>query len=111
MCLPRWLLSSFTSRVLALSSLDGGFSSTGSSGVPSTRAKAQPPDDFRKTLIKKDGSMISREIGREESEMVRHTCAIPPFASTDNLSAVEMLGLADMFEGWAQSSLTGCRYG
>jgi len=64
------------------------------------------PNDLRKVLIEKDGSIISRAIGREESEMVRYANAILPFASMDNLSAVEMLGLADMFEGWAQSGRT-----
>jgi hypothetical protein len=65
------------------------------------------PNDFRKALIEKDGSMIWRSLSREESEMVRYACAIPPFPSMDNLSAVEMLGLADVFEGWAQSGRTG----
>lgn len=35
--------------------------------------------------------------------MLRYAFAIPPFASMGDLSAVEMVGLADMFEGWAQS--------
>ncbi len=39
--------------------------------------------------------------------MVRYAYAIPPFPSMDNISAVEMLGLADMFEGWAQSGRIG----
>jgi hypothetical protein len=64
------------------------------------------PDDFRRALIEKDGSIISRSISREESEMLRYSCAIPAFTSIDNLSSVEMLGLADMFEGWAQSDRT-----
>jgi hypothetical protein len=64
------------------------------------------PNDFRKALIEKDGSIISRSISREEAEMLRYSCAIPPFASLENLSATEMLGLADMFEGWAQSGCT-----
>jgi hypothetical protein len=46
------------------------------------------------------------QIRREESDMVRYANAILPFASMDSLSAVEMLGLADMFEGWAQSGRT-----
>ncbi len=61
------------------------------------------PNDFRKALIEKDGSIISRSISREESEMVRYANAIPSFPSMDNLSAREMLGLADVYEGWAQS--------
>ncbi len=60
------------------------------------------PSDFCKALVEKDGSIVSRAVGREEAEMVRYAHAIPPFASMDNLSAAEMLGLADMFEGWAQ---------
>jgi hypothetical protein len=64
------------------------------------------PEDFRRALI--DGSIISRSISREESEILRYSCAIPAFASIDNLSSVEMLGLADMFEGWAQSDRTDC---
>jgi hypothetical protein len=39
------------------------------------------PNDLRKVLIEKDGSILSRAIGREESEMVRHANAILPFAS------------------------------
>jgi hypothetical protein len=67
------------------------------------RRDRQFPDDFRTALIEKDGSMISRAISREESEILRYSSAVPAFTSIDNLSAVEMLGLADMFEGWAQS--------
>jgi hypothetical protein len=66
------------------------------------------PDDFRKALIEKDGSIISRSISREESEILRYSCAIPAFTSIYNLSSVEMRGLADMFEGWAQSDRTDC---
>ncbi|WP_334400447.1 hypothetical protein [Bradyrhizobium sp. AZCC 2289] len=66
------------------------------------------PDDFRKALIEKDGSIISRSISRAESEIVRYACAIPAFNSIDNLSAFEMQGLADMYEGWAQSDRTDC---
>ena len=66
------------------------------------------PDDFRKALIEKDGSIISRSISRDESEIVRYSCAIPAFTSIDNLSAPEMQGLADMYEGWAQSDRTDC---
>jgi hypothetical protein len=64
------------------------------------------PDDFRKALIQKDGSTISRGISREESEILRYASAVPAFTSIENLSAAEMLGLADMFEGWAQSDRT-----
>jgi hypothetical protein len=66
------------------------------------------PDDFRKALIEKDGSIISRSISRDESEIVRYSCAIPAFTSIDNLSALEMQGLADMYEGWAQSDRADC---
>ena len=34
-------------------------------------------EDFRKALIEKDGSVISRPISRDESEIVRYACAIP----------------------------------
>jgi hypothetical protein len=64
------------------------------------------PDDFRKALIEKDGSTVSRAISREESEIVRYASAVPAFTSIDNLSAAEMLGLAHMFEGWAQGDRT-----
>jgi hypothetical protein len=64
------------------------------------------PEDFRNALVKKDGSIISRSISREESEILRYSCGVPAFTSIDNLSAVEMEGLADMFEGWAQSDRT-----
>jgi hypothetical protein len=67
------------------------------------RRERQFPDDFRKALIEKDGSIISRAISREESEILRYAYAVPAFTSIDNLSAAEMLDLADMFEGWAQS--------
>jgi hypothetical protein len=66
------------------------------------------PDDFRKALIEKDGSVITRSISREESEILRYSCAVPAFALIDHLSAVEMQDLADMFEGWAQSDRTDC---
>jgi hypothetical protein len=66
------------------------------------------PDDFRKALIEKDGSIISRSISQEESKILRYSCAIPAFTSIDNLSALEMQGLADMYEGWAQSDRADC---
>jgi len=66
------------------------------------------PDDFRKALLEKDGSVISRSISREESEILRYACAIPAFTLIDNLSAVEMQDLADMFEGWAQGDRMDC---
>ncbi|MDO9459276.1 MAG: hypothetical protein Q7N95_04075 [Alphaproteobacteria bacterium] len=66
------------------------------------------PDDFRKALLEKDGSVISRSISREESEILRYACAVPTFTLIDNLSAVEMQDLADMFEGWAQSDRMDC---
>lgn len=34
---------------------------------------------------------------------MRYAYAVPAFTSIDDLSAAEMLDLADMFEGWAQS--------
>src|ERR1700688_1744906 len=33
------------------------------------------PDDFRKALIEKDGSALSRPISREESEILRYASA------------------------------------
>jgi hypothetical protein len=66
------------------------------------------PEDFRKALVEKDGSTISRPITRDESEIVRYACAIPAFTSIDRLSAVEMHDLTDMYEGWAQSERTDC---
>jgi hypothetical protein len=54
----------------------------------------------------KDGSVISRAISLEEAEIVRDASCIPPIASIDELSADDMDGLADMYEGWAQSDLT-----
>jgi hypothetical protein len=70
------------------------------------RREFEFPDDFRKALIVKDGSIISRAISREESEILRYAYAVPAFTSIDNLSADEMLGLADMYEGWAQGDRT-----
>jgi hypothetical protein len=64
------------------------------------------PEDFRKALVEKDGSIISRPITRDEAELVRYSCAIPTYL--DKLSAVEMQALADMYEGWAQSDRTDC---
>jgi hypothetical protein len=66
------------------------------------------PDDFRKAFIEKDGSIISRSISQDEFEIVRYSCAIPAFNLIDNLSALEMQGLADMYEGWAQSDSVNC---
>jgi len=48
------------------------------------RRERQFPYDFRKALIEKDGSTISRPISREESEIVRYAYAVPAFASIDN---------------------------
>jgi hypothetical protein len=70
------------------------------------RRECRYPEDFRKALVEKDGSIISRAISREESEILRYSFAVPAFTSIDNLSAAEMLGLADMFEGWAQGDRT-----
>ena len=64
------------------------------------------PGDFRKALIEKDGSIVSRPISREEAELLRFAYSIPPVASLEDLSADDMQNLADMFEGWAQSDLT-----
>jgi hypothetical protein len=64
------------------------------------------PDDFRKALVEKDGSTISRAIGRDEAEILRDASSIPPIALVDELSADDMNALADMYEGWAQSDLT-----
>lgn len=64
------------------------------------------PDDFRKALEEKDGSTISRVISLPEAEILRDASSIPPIASIEELSAQEMDGLADIFEGWAQSDLT-----
>jgi hypothetical protein len=63
------------------------------------------PDDFRKALVEEDGSIISRAISLEEAEILRDALSIPPIASINDLSATDMDGLADMFEGWAQSGL------
>ena len=71
------------------------------------RLKAYP-DDFRKALLEKDGSVISRPISREESEILRYACAVPAFTLIDHLSAMEMQDLADMFEGWAQGDRMDC---
>ena len=64
------------------------------------------PDDFRKALVGKNGSIISRAITLEEAEILRCASSIPPIALIENLSANDMEGLADVFEGWAQSDLT-----
>jgi len=64
------------------------------------------PDDFRKALVEKNGSIISRAITLEEAEILRCASSIPPIALIENLSANDMEGLADVFEGWAQSDLT-----
>jgi hypothetical protein len=70
------------------------------------RRQRRYPDDFRKALVEKDGSVISRAISLEEAEILRDASSIPPIASIDELSADDMDGLADMYEGWAQSDLT-----
>jgi hypothetical protein len=64
------------------------------------------PADFRKALIEKDGSVISRAITSEEAEILRYASSIPPIGCVDELSADDMDGLADLFEGWAQSDPT-----
>lgn len=70
------------------------------------RRQHQYPDDFRRALVEKDGSTISRPISRDEAEILRDASSIPPIASVEELSAHDMDGLADMYEGWAQSDLT-----
>jgi hypothetical protein len=45
---------------------------------------------------------LDRPISREEAELIRQTCAIPPAAHLDCLTGDEMMRLADMYEGWAQ---------
>jgi hypothetical protein len=42
------------------------------------------PDDLRRALIERDGSVISRSISQEESEMLTYASAIPAFPSIDN---------------------------
>ncbi|MBR1065232.1 hypothetical protein [Bradyrhizobium liaoningense] len=49
-------------------------------------------DDFRRALVEKDGSMISRAISLEEAEIVRDASSIPPIASVGELSADDMDG-------------------
>lgn len=63
------------------------------------------PQDFRQTLIVKDGSSIERPITSQETELVRYAFAIPPVATVANLSASQMHWLANQVEGWAQSDL------
>ncbi|MDO9487270.1 MAG: hypothetical protein Q7J32_02770 [Sphingomonadaceae bacterium] len=70
------------------------------------RRQHQYPDDFRKALVEKDGSIISRPISRDEAEILRDEASIPTIALVDELSAEDMNALADMYEGWAQSELT-----
>jgi hypothetical protein len=70
------------------------------------RRQRRFPDDFRKALIEKDGSIISRAITLEEAELLRYAYSVPSIASIDQLSAQAMGDLADMFEGWSQSDLT-----
>jgi hypothetical protein len=64
------------------------------------------PNDLRKAVVEKDGSEITRAISLEEAEILQYASSIAPIASLDDLSARDMYGLADMFEGWAQSDLT-----
>jgi hypothetical protein len=70
------------------------------------RRQRRFPDDFRKALIEKDGSIISRAITSEEAELLRYAYSVPSIASINQLSAQAMGDLADMFEGWSQSDLT-----
>ena len=70
------------------------------------RRQRRFPDDFRKALIEKDGSIISRAITSEEAELLRYAYSVPWIASINQLSAQAMGDLADMFEGWSQSDLT-----
>jgi hypothetical protein len=70
------------------------------------RRQRRFPDDFRKALIEKDGSIISRAITSEEAELLQYAYSVPWIASINQLSAQAMGDLADMFEGWSQSDLT-----
>ena len=69
------------------------------------RRQRRFPDDFRKALIEKDGSIISRAITSEEAELLQYAYSVPCIASINQLSAKAMCDLADMFEGWSQSDL------
>jgi hypothetical protein len=75
------------------------------------RRQRKFPDEFRKVLIEKDGSIISRWISSEEAELLRYASSVPPITSIDDLSADEMNNLADIFEGWAQSEQTESVHG
>jgi len=66
------------------------------------------PDDLRRALVEKDGSVISRAISLREAAVIQEGSSIPPIASIDELSGRDMDVLADIFEGWAQSDLTDC---
>jgi hypothetical protein len=59
---------------------------------------------IRKSLAEKQASVVSVRLSSEESEMLRYAVSVPPMTSLSDLSADEMSGLADMFEGWAQSA-------
>jgi hypothetical protein len=52
------------------------------------RTRKYPPD-FQKAFIKKDGSVVSRDITSDEAEMLRAS-AIPPIGYIDELSADDM---------------------
>jgi hypothetical protein len=50
---------------------------------------------------------IGRLITREEAELIRHACSVPPVTMMDSLNAEDMINLAEMYEGWAQDPRIG----
>jgi hypothetical protein len=63
------------------------------------------PEDFRKAILEKDGSIIERAITSQEAELIRSASSIPPIAVIENVSTEQMHRLADLLDGWAQSDL------
>jgi hypothetical protein len=65
------------------------------------------PADFRKALIEKDGSKISRAITSEEAEILRYASSIPPVEGwaqsdlRDSVDFAQFLGWADGFRSLA----------
>ena len=58
--------------------------------------------ELRDHIEKRKLLSANRLITAEEAELIRDACSVPPVATMENLTAEDMAGLADMYEGWAQ---------
>jgi hypothetical protein len=59
------------------------------------------PEDVKDRIENNRPLPAGRVITRDEAELIKQVYAVPPVGTMDNLTRQDMLGLADMYEGWA----------